>query len=235
LAASVILAWIFRTLYGSLAGPYEILFEGVTALTAAGFLTYMIFWMTKNSGDYKGELERRLHAALTSGQLLSVGMIAFVAVFREGIETVLFLTAIFFTDPSGTSLGILLGLGAVILVTVAIMKSSFRINLHAFFKYTSMILLVFAAGLVPFASHEVAEAMERFGLDIGMLGQQAFKINVASSSIFSEDGSLGTLLSALFGYTLSPEWIRLAVYFGYSLVIGEYLVIAYQHASIQIN
>lgn len=235
LAASVILAWILRTLYGSLAGPYESLFEGVTALTAAGFLTYMIFWMTKNSRDYKGELERRLDAALTSGQLLSVGMIAFVAVFREGIETVLFLTAIFFTDPSGTSLGILLGLGAVILVTVAIMKSSFRINLHAFFKYTSMILLVFAAGLVAFASHEVAEAMERFRLDIGMLGQQAFKINVASSSIFSEDGSLGTLLSALFGYTLSPEWIRLAVYFGYWLVIRGYLVIAYRHASIQIN
>lgn len=229
--ASIILAWILRAIIGDLVEPYGSLFEGGTALIAVGFLTYMILWMSKNSRNYKGELERKLDMALTGGQLLSVGMIAFVAVFREGVETVLFLTALFFADPSGTSLGILLGLIVVIFATAVIRKGSRRIDLHTFFKYTSMILLVFAAGLVAFASHEMSDAMKGFGIDVGVLGQQAFNINLAPNSIFYEDGSVGSLLSSLFGYTLSPEWIRLVVYLGYWLIIGGYLITAYRHAS----
>ena len=228
---SVVFAWILQAAYGGLVGAYESLFEGLTALTAAGFLTYMIFWMTRNARKYKGELERKLDLALTSGQLLGVAAIAFVAVFREGIETVLFLTAIFFIDPSGTSLGILLGLGAVSIVAVAIVKGSYRLNLHVFFKYTSMILLVFAAGLVGFASHELAETAETLGFDIGIFGEHAFDVNIAPNNIFHEDGALGSLLSTLFGYTLSPEWIRLAVYLGYWVIIGGYLLLAYRTSS----
>lgn len=231
IALSVIFAWILQALYGGLAGTYESLFEGLTAMVAAGFLTYMILWMTKNSRKYKGDLERRLNVALTSGQLIGVAAIAFIAVFREGIETVLFLTAIFFVDPAGTSVGMLLGLAAVAIVAIAIMKTSHRLDLHSFFKYTSVILLVFAAGLVAFAAHELAETAEKLGLSLGILGQQAFNISMAPNNILQEDGSLGSLLSTLFGYTLSPEWIRLAVYFGYWFVIGGYLLLAYRDVS----
>lgn len=229
--ASAGFAWSLQALYGGLAGAYESLFEGFTALAAAGFLTYMIFWMTKNARKYKGELERKLELALTSGQLFGVAAVAFIAVFREGIETVLFLTAIFFIDPSGTALGILFGIATVGVVAVAIMKSSYRLNLHSFFKYTSMILLVFAAGLVGFASHELAETAETLGLNLGVLAEQAFNVNVAPNNMFHEGGSVGSLLSALFGYTLSPEWIRLAVYLGYWLIIGGYLMFAYRDIS----
>jgi high-affinity iron transporter len=232
--ASVVFAWILQEVYGGLVGAYESLFEGLTALAAAGFLTYMIFWMTRNARKYKGDLERKLDLALTSGQLAAVAAIAFIAVFREGIETVLFLTAIFFIDPSGTSVGILLGLAAVTILAIAIMKSSYRLDLHAFFKYTSMILLVFAAGLVGFASHELAETAETLGFSIGFMGQQAFNVNVAPNSIFHEEGLLGSLLSALFGYTLSPEWIRLAVYLGYWVILGGYLVSAYRGSSTRV-
>lgn len=228
---SVAFALILQALYGGLIGVYESLFEGLTALAATGFLTYMIFWMARNTRKYKGELERRLELALTSGQLLGVAAIAFIAVFREGIETVLFLTAIFFIDPSGTALGILFGIGAVTVVAVAIMKSSYRLNLESFFKYTSIILLVFAAGLVSFAAHELAETADAVGINLGILGQQAFNINVAPTSMFNEGGTLGSLMSTLFGYTLSPEWIRLAVYFGYWLIIGGYLLFSYNNIS----
>ncbi len=228
---SVTFALILQALYGGLVGAYESLFEGLTALAATVFLTYMIFWMARNARKYKGELERRLELALTSGQLLGVAAIAFIAVFREGIETVLFLTAIFFIDPSGTTIGILFGIGAVTLVALAIMKSSYRLNLESFFKYTSIILLVFAAGLVSFAAHELAETADAVGINLGILGRQAFNINVAPTSMFNEGGTLGSLMSTLFGYTLSPEWIRLAVYFGYWLVIGGYLLYSYKSIS----
>lgn len=230
---SVALAWVLQAVYGGLAGPYESLFEGLTALTAAGFLTYMIFWMTKNARSYKGQLEQKLEVALTSGQLLGVAAVAFIAVFREGIETVLFLTAIFFVDPSGTALGIVLGTMAVGFLSIAIVRGSYKLNLHSFFKYTSVILLVFAAGLVGFASHELAETAEAFGWNLGFLGQEAFQIELAPTSLLHEDAPLGSLLSALLGYTLSPEWIRIAVYLGYWAIIGGYLFLAYRDLSTQ--
>jgi len=230
---SVALAWVLQALYGGLTGPYESLFEGLTALTAAGFLTYMIFWMTKNARSYRGQLEQKLEEALTSGQLLGVAAVAFIAVFREGIETVLFLTAIFFIDPSGTALGIVLGTTAVGLLSIAIVKGSYKLNLHSFFKYTSVILLVFAAGLVGFASHELAETAEDLGWNLGFLGQEAFQIELSPTSLLHEDAPLGSLLSALLGYTLSPEWIRIAVYVGYWAIIGGYLILAYRGLSTQ--
>lgn len=49
--ASICFAWVLQTIYGGLVGAYESLFEGSTALVASGFLTYMIFWMTKNAED----------------------------------------------------------------------------------------------------------------------------------------------------------------------------------------
>src|SRR3990170_2798276 len=185
---SVVFAWILQAAYGGLVGAYESLFEGLTALTAAGFLTYMIFWMTRNARKYKGELERKLDLALTSGQLLGVAAVAFV-------------------------------------------KGSYRLNLHVFFKYTSMILLVFAAGLASFASHELAETAETLGFDIGIFGEHAFDVNIAPNNIFHEDGALGSLLYTLFGNTLSPEWIRLAVYLGYWVIMGGYLLLAYRTSS----
>ncbi len=233
-ASSVALAWLLQAIYGGLSGPYESLFEGATGLAAAGFLTYMIFWMTRNARKIRGNLERKLDTSLTGGQLLSVAAIAFVAVFREGIETVLLLTAIFFIDPSGTASGILLGLAAVGIAAVLIMRGSYRMNLHRFFKYTSVVLLVFAAGLVGFAAHELSETAENLGFNLGVMRQQAFNVNLAPSSIFHEEGALGSLLSALFGYTLSPEWIRLGVYLAYWLVIGGYLILAYRNISTRV-
>lgn len=228
IAASVGFAWTLQAIYGGLSGAYESLFEGLTAFLAVGFLTYMIFWMTRNARKVKGQLESKLDSVLTSGQLAGIAAIVFIAVFREGIESVLFLTAFFFIDPSGTALGVLFGLGAVACVSVVMMKSSYRLNLHNFFKYTSMILLVFAAGLISFAAHEFAQTADSWGISLGVLGQQAFNFHVAPSSMFSEESSLGSLLSTLFGYTLSPEWIRLAVYCGYWLVIGGYLILNYR-------
>ncbi len=229
--ASLGIALLLQAIYGGLVGAYESLFEGVTALAAAAFLTYMIFWMTRNARKFKGQLEQELSLALTSGQVLGVAAIAFIAVFREGIETVLFLTAIFFVDPTGTTLGIALGVMVVIFVAVVMMRSSYRLDLHGFFKYTSIVLVVFAAGLVGFASHELAETAETLGLNMGILGEQAFTINVAPNSLFGEDGLLGSILSALFGYTLSPEWIRVTLYLGYWIAIGGYLLLAYRNIS----
>lgn len=57
--ASIGFAWMLQAIYGELVGAYESLFEGATALVASGFLTYMIFWMTRNAKKIKGSLSAK--------------------------------------------------------------------------------------------------------------------------------------------------------------------------------
>jgi high-affinity iron transporter len=109
IAVSVLLAAIIQAVYGGLTGIASEIFEGTATLTATVVLTYMIFWMAKNAQKIKGELQQKIDVAITKGQLFGIAILAFVAVFREGLETVLFLTAIFFLDPWGAMIGVLMG------------------------------------------------------------------------------------------------------------------------------
>ncbi|MCJ7615361.1 MAG: FTR1 family protein [Desulfobacterales bacterium] len=91
LVASLAVAMIFKTLYGELIGTAEQLFEGTAALTAAFVLTYMIFWMANNSRQIKGEVQEKIDLSISKGQILGITALSFIAVFREDVETVLFL------------------------------------------------------------------------------------------------------------------------------------------------
>jgi high-affinity iron transporter len=91
-----------------------------------------------------------------------------------------------------------------------------------------LVLIVFAAGLAGYGVHELIEAGESFGVNLGVLAAQAFNINPAdASSIFHESGALGSILRALVGYDGNPEWLRVFVYLGYWLVVGGYALLTY--------
>ena len=94
-----------------LEGPAEKVFEGVAMLLAAGVLTWMIFWMQAQSQFIGARLEADVRRAVV-GRGRGLFGLAFIAVFREGLETALFLTAAAFTTTIvwETSLGGLLGL-----------------------------------------------------------------------------------------------------------------------------
>lgn len=224
-------------LYGGLSGVATELFEGLASLTAMGILTYMIFWMAKNSKRIKGELERKIDLSLTKGQLLGIATLAFIAVFREGIETVLFLTALFVSDVSGSVIGILVGVLTVGLLGALMLKGSVRLPVRSFFKYTSVLLLIFSAGLFGSGIHELIEASEGSGFELGILAQAPFNINPGDSgNPLHEKGIIGAILKALLGYDGNPEWLRLVGYIGYWLVIGAYLIKTYAPSlSININ
>jgi high-affinity iron transporter len=147
---------------------------------------------------------------------------------REGIETVLFLTALFFVDPSGTAIGMMIGLGLVVSLVLTILRKTRHINVRSFFKYSSILLVVLAAGLAGFGVHEILEASESYGIEIGILGQAAFNINPAdAANIFHENGAVGSFLKAMVGYDGNPEWLRVIVYLGYWLVIGAFVAKTY--------
>ena len=228
--ASLLLGLGISMVYGGLEDAFAGVFDGVAALTAAGVLTYMIVWMTRHAQTIRSELEQKLESSITAGQLLGVASLSFVAVFREGVETVLFLTTLAVIDFSGTLVGALIASLTAIAVAVLLMKGIRRLNINRFFEVTSILLIVFAAGLTGYGVHELLEAGERSGVELGILGQQAFNINPpvnpdGTYPPLHDKGAIGSVLATLVGYAGNPDWLRVIAYLAYWVVLGTYLVL----------
>ncbi len=229
---SLVLGVAIQMVYGGMSDVNAELFEGVASLTAVVVLTYMIFWMTKHSKNIRGELEEKLDIAVSQGELYSIATLAFVAVFREGLETVLFLTTTFAQDAAGTIIGVIAGTAIVLVLAVLLMRGTYQLDIKKFFGYTSIILIVFSAGLAGYGVHELIEAGENMGYDFGVMGQKPYDINPplnpdGTYPILHEKGGVGSILKALVGYDGNPEWLRIIVYLGYWAVIGTYVFRAY--------
>jgi high-affinity iron transporter len=142
-----------------LEGASEYLFEGITTIAAAALLVWMIFWMRKQARSMRTDLEGRTKAALADGSAVGLGMVAFVGVVREGVETALFLFST--TENSSPLLSLisgLAGLAAAVGLGYAFYRGSHRLDLRRFFTITSGLLLVFAGWLVAKGLEELAEA-----------------------------------------------------------------------------
>ncbi|NQV96645.1 MAG: FTR1 family protein [Acidimicrobiaceae bacterium] len=146
---------LIYVLIDGLHGKVEQAVEGFIALAAMAVLTQMIFWMRANSRKLGGHLRDKVDRA-TRAALFTI---AFVAVLREGLETVLFLLGAKTETASGTSvvIGGLVGLVVAILIGFAVYKAGSRVNLKTFFNVTAILLLLFAAGLAGKAVHELRD------------------------------------------------------------------------------
>jgi high-affinity iron transporter len=201
---------ILNALNAELTGAALQIFEGVTMLLAAGFLTWMILWMLRQSRYLKGELHRAVQETLAAGGAAwGIFLLVFFAVVREGVETALLLFA---APGEGKLLGSVLGLAIAIGVGVLIYAFGRRIDLRTFFRVTGVLLVFFAAGLVTHGVHEFVEA----GVISG--GPVLFDL---SASLPDKDG-VGAMLRSLFGYSADPtlvEGIAYAAYFVLALVL----------------
>ncbi len=193
---------------GELKSPWEEIFEGSAMLLAVGMLTWMIFWMRKQSKNIKAHLQAQIQSALTGGSSLALVTIAFLAVVREGIETVLFLFAAATTaeSPLVFTFGGILGLAAAVLIGYALYKGTSRFNLRIFFNATSVVLILFAAGLLAHGIHEFNEV----GI-IPPVIEHVWDIN----NIIPEKATFGRFLTALTGYNGNPSLIEVSAYLSY--------------------
>ncbi len=190
-------------------------FETATYVLAAGVLTYMTFWMQRHARDLARELERRSERALSRGTRWGLGVLAFQAVGREGLETMVFTLAIVFASSRQAAtpvhgdllwLGAALGLVVALAIAVAIYRLGARLNLRRFFRVLGTTLMVFAAGLL-------ADAIENFQ----QLHWLPFGTQVLwnSSGVVSEASNVGDVLHSLLGYADRPTVLQLAVWLGY--------------------
>ncbi|MEJ5029721.1 iron uptake transporter permease EfeU [Comamonas sp. MYb69] len=192
------------------------LFEGLVGFIAVGMLTGMVFWMRKASRSIKGELQASVDKALSTSGSASwalIGMV-FLAVAREGVESVFFLLAIF-QQSSGWSAaaGAFLGVALSVLLGIGLYKGGVRINLRQFFRYTGIFILVVAAGLLAGAVRRLHEAG---------VWNQLQQVVFDSSAVLPEDSPLGVILGGLLGYMHAPvvgEVLAWALYLAVTLVM----------------
>jgi len=134
------------------------IFEGWVMLAAAFFVVTMIIFMMKTGRKLKGEIEGKV--GLLAGRNAWFGLFAFVflMVLREGVETVLILSAVSLNSTALLSfLGTFLGIIAAVAFGVMFVKGSVRINLQKFFRVTTVILFFVAAQLLISGLHELSE------------------------------------------------------------------------------
>ncbi len=222
IVGSIVLGSSIWLVYGTLSKPLQALFEGVAALIAVGVLSSMIYWMATKGRELRVELERQVEALTTRGATLGLVLFAFVAVFREGLETVLFLTPFLVTDALATIAGILLGTLTSLVLAYAIFIAGMRINIRRFFYFTSILLVLLAGGLAGYGIHELVEYTG--SSPWGVLGQPAYNLDIPAESLLHHKGAVGSVFAVMFGYTVKGEWIRLIVHIGY-LAIALPLVI----------
>jgi high-affinity iron transporter len=210
-AVSLLAAIVLNKVGTSLEGEAEEIFEGFTMLVAAGVLTWMIFWMSRQARQLRSELESGVRRAASLAGHGALFLLAFTAVVREGIELVLFLTAAAMTSSAQAVMtGALLGLGAAILLGWSLFTSIVRLDLRRFFQVTGVLLVLFAAGLVAHGVHEFNE----LGW-IPPIIEHIWDINL----VLDENSSFGQLLTALFGYNANPSLSEILAYIGYFVVI----------------
>ena len=136
-------------------------YEGWLMLAGGVLVASMVAWMRKAGKRLKQDIESRLsELTVEPSRVASAGIFLFVflMVFREGIETVLFLAVVSFRSAELMNLiGGLAGLGLAALLGVSFFKGSFKIDLRKFFGLTSAVLLVIAAQLLITGVHELTE------------------------------------------------------------------------------
>ncbi len=207
---SAVIAVLLNLMGTSLEGDSEAIFEGIMMWTAAGVLTWMILWMQARASRIKQLIQEDVSLASRAGKL-SLFFVAFIAVVREGIELALFFTASVFTSNlAQTAAGTLVGLGLAALVGWGLFRATIRLNLKRFFQVTSLLLILFAAGLVAHGTHEFNEV----GLIPGIVDPM-WDTNFA----LDESSIPGQILNTLFGYNGNPSLTELFSYLLYFAVL----------------
>lgn len=221
LAMSLLLAYFFQQWTAGFTGRTEEIYEGITMLTAAGLITWMVLWMAKQGKHMRRSIEEKVEQHLESGQLIGIFFLICVSVLREGIETVIFLQAAFLQSQGGSShLGAVLGIVIAISASYLFFKGAARFSLKIFFRATGVLLMLFAAGLFAHGIHELQEAAV-----LPIIVEHVWDMN----HILNEKGVVGSLLKGTFGYNGNPSLMEIIGYVLY--LLGVSFLWKKQHAS----
>ena len=233
IVASVIVAISLNYVKKSIGNEsISALFEGISMFITAGLLWYVIFWLSKHVSHRDG-MEKKANQALAASGW-GIFLLVFFAILREGFETALFLLGSFSMSGTFSYVGFSAGLILALLIGYGIVIQGRKINLRLFFQGTTLMLAIFASGMVAFGTHEVEEFMVK-GNHLELVGLQEEKqitrawdilkptseLPVAANSnfysyninnknmythILHDKGRVGVFLKGFIGYNSNPNW-----------------------------
>ena len=250
IAASIAVGYLVILAKNSLGNnSTQALFEGVFLYLTAFLIWYVIFWLSKNVSDKK-ELES---STLNAIKISSWGVffVVFFAILREGFETAIFLISSLSITGTFSYLGFSLGAILAILIGYLIVIQGRKVDIRNIFKYSTLLLVFLASGMIAYGTHEVeeyivkSEIIEDFNSDDiyrpwdilqpkDSLSESdvAFMYTYDGSKekyvhLFHDKGSVGVFLKGFFGYNSNPNlpelvlWL-LSLFFGLRMWRGFY-------------
>jgi high-affinity iron transporter len=215
-------------IYGTLTETSRLLFEALAAFLAVIVLSSMIYWMAIKGKYIRQEIEKHIEIVTTKGTIIGLISFAFIIVFREGFESILFLTPFLLDDAIPTFIGMIAGMIAAFILSYSIFIAGMRINLRNFFYLTSILLILLAGGLAGYGVHELLEYYEKTGVHTGWLAEPAYSLNIPEDSLLHHKGIIGSIFAVMFGYSISPEWVRIIVHLIYLAIMLLIIIQAYK-------
>ncbi|MHA1226464.1 MAG: FTR1 family iron permease [Candidatus Hodarchaeales archaeon] len=225
---------------------FEKLFEAFIMLIAAAMITWVVLWINTQKKYVRSNLESKMGSIISKKQRMSFFLLVFFSVAREGAELVLLLYSsyISFVAESGfvitissIFIGFLAGVSLAIIMTLIMYKTSYKLETKKFFAITSVILIVFAAGLIVHGLHELFEYFETSGSTLSSLFIWTELWNINDTFLGDilkfffgwsynpflpnrfEKSVIGSILVGLFGWNDNPSLIEVVAYLTYLLLI----------------
>ena len=199
-------------------------------LFAIAMLSWMLIWMTQQAKSLKSEVEGGVSAALQQNHQAGWGILGliFIAVLREGFETVLFIIAKFQTDWTTATLGAVSGLTLATLLGVLLFKLGIKINIRLFFQVMGVFLLLIVSGLLLSVLQHLdtgvtlwSQLNPNYSLcfnqgDSCLLGAQVWQ----ASGFLPDKQFPGIILKALFGYRQTLYLLQVIAYLLFLTLVG---------------
>ena len=229
--ASIGVAFIIISLNNQLGNnAMAKLFEAIFMYITAGLLLYVVFWLSKSISDKK-KLEQLASDASQSSKW-GIFLLVFFAILREGFETVMFLIGGVIQTGQFSYIGFSLGIILACLIGYLIFSRGQHINLKPFFAITTFCLVLFAAGMNAYGTHELESFLtkqEYIDKDIkrpwdilkpkvDLNTEDAHYLYTYNADkkkhihVLHDKGTIGAFLKGFFGYNSNPNWIELIVW-----------------------
>jgi len=143
----------------ALAAADRELLEGITALAAVAMLIYAALWLNAraNIRKFMGELRQKMQSALGRQSLIGLFAVSFMAMFRESLETVIFLQGLAADAPAGAAWGAVIGTVVLLALVMVIKRVGFVLPMKALFNVSTVLLLATAVILLGKGLHAFQE------------------------------------------------------------------------------
>jgi high-affinity iron transporter len=191
---------------------FEPLFEGTVMIISAFFITWAVFFLHKTFAHKKLTLISSVQKKISTRNSQTIFFLVFTAVVREGMEIVLFLSTLFF---SGTPLqlagGAIIGLCSAMCIAVIFIRTTIKLPIFYAFRLTSILLILFAAGMLSRGYGELVEAH---------ILPTIPSIPTLTMAFIPQEGILSDLIKTILGLTHEMSVVAVTLW-------GSYIAIMY--------